>query len=91
VLHQATETGINAHLFSDDTALNGLNKSMNTIPMLNIWMPPPDMYSITACMGSCFRGEMARSHARLVFSFAYAADAAVFEERFSVRPCKLTG
>lgn len=23
--------------------LNGLESSMNTIPMLNIWTPPPDM------------------------------------------------
>lgn len=47
--------------------LNGLSSNMNTIPMLNICTPPPDMYSMNACIGNDFAGEMARSHARLSF------------------------
>ena len=53
--------------------LNGLKSSMNTIPMLNICTPPPDMYSMNACMGSDFAGEMAKSHARLSLRDSYDA------------------
>lgn len=45
--------------------LNGESRSMNTMPMLKICTPPPDMYSMNACMGRDFAGESARSHARL--------------------------
>lgn len=38
------------------------------MPMLKIWTPPPDMYSMNACMGSDFAGEMAKSQARLSFN-----------------------
>ena len=47
--------------------MNGLRSSMKTMPMLNIWTPPPDMYSMNACIGRDFAGEMARSQARLSF------------------------
>jgi len=50
--------------------VNGLIRSMNTIPMLNICTPPPDMYSMKACMGSDLAGLIAKSHARFAFSFA---------------------
>ena len=52
--------------------LNGLESSMNTMPMLNIWTPPPDMYSMKNCIGSCLAGAMAKSHARLALSDSYA-------------------
>jgi hypothetical protein len=51
--------------------LNGLRRSMNTIPMLNICTPPPDMYSMNACMGSDFAGPVAKSSARLSLSASY--------------------
>jgi len=51
--------------------LNGVRRSMNTMPMLNIWTPPPDMYNMNACMGRDFAGEMARSQARFSFNDAY--------------------
>lgn len=57
--------------------LNGLLSSMNTIPMLKIWTPPPDMYSMNACMGRDFAGAIAKSHARLVFNSSYEAVAAL--------------
>ena len=41
------------------------------MPMLKTCTPPPDMYSITACIGSCLTGLMARSHARLVRKASY--------------------
>ena len=53
------------------TFLNGLNISMNTIPMLKIWTPPPDMYSMKACIGRDLAGDMARSHALFCFRAAY--------------------
>jgi hypothetical protein len=31
--------------------------------ILKIWMPDPDMYIIKACMGTCFAGAVASSHA----------------------------
>jgi len=64
------------------TLLNGLISSMNTIPMLNICTPPPDMYNIKACIGSDFAGEMARSQARFSFSATYEAVALVFVTGF---------
>ena len=50
---------------------------MNTIPMLKTWTPPPDMYSMNACIGSDLAGEMARSHA--LFSFRAAYESTCFE------------
>jgi len=47
--------------------LNGVRRSMNTMPMLKIWTPPPDMYSMNACMGRDFAGAMANSQARFSF------------------------
>lgn len=57
-------------------ALNGFNNSINTIPMLNICTPPPDMYSMNACIGSDLAGEMAKSHARFSLSALCEADEA---------------
>ena len=57
--------------------LNGLNINMNTIPMLKIWTPPPDMYSMNACIGSDLAGEMARSHA--LFCFRASCESTCFE------------
>lgn len=56
--------------------LNGLSNSIKTIPMLKICTPPPDMYSMNACMGNDLAGAIANSHARLSFKLAYDADAA---------------
>ena len=53
------------------TFLNGVKRSIKTIPMLNICTPPPDMYNMNACIGNDFAGDMAKSHARLSFSLAY--------------------
>jgi hypothetical protein len=50
--------------------LNGVSRSMNMIPMLNIWTPPPDMYNMKACIGRDFAGEIAKSHAREALRFA---------------------
>ncbi len=63
----------NAPVFMAARFLNGLSSNMNTIPMLNTWTPPPDMYNMNACMGRDFAGEMARSHARLSFRVSYEA------------------
>ena len=41
------------------------------MPMLKICTPPPDMYSMNACMGSDLSGEIAKSHAFRVFSSSY--------------------
>ena len=57
----------------DARFLKGLERSMNTMPMLKICTPPPDMYSMNACMGNCLAGEIATSHAR--FSFNASCDA----------------
>lgn len=54
--------------------LKGERRSMNTIPMLKICTPPPDMYNMNACIGRDLAGEMARSQARLSFSDAYDDD-----------------
>lgn len=64
--------------------LNGLSSSINTIPILNICTPPPDIYNINACIGRDFAGEMAKSQARFSFSEAYEAEAAAtaFPEGF---------
>lgn len=53
------------------TFLNGLNSNMNTIPMLKTWTPPPDMYSMKACIGRDLAGENASSHALFSFRAAY--------------------
>jgi hypothetical protein len=50
--------------------LNGVKRSMNTIPILNICTPPPDMYNMNACIGNDLAGDIAKAHARLSFSFA---------------------
>lgn len=55
----------------DARFLNGLKRSMKTMPMLNIWTPPPDMYSMNACIGRDLAGEMAKSQARLSFNVSY--------------------
>ena len=56
--------------------LNGLRRSMKTMPILNICTPPPDMYNMNACIGSDFAGEIAKSHALLSFRAAYDAEVA---------------
>ena len=43
--------------------------------MLKIWTPPPDMYSINACIGRAFAGAIATSQAR--FSLRASYDSAV--------------
>ena len=50
---------------------------MNTMPMLKIWTPPPDMYSINACIGRAFAGAIATSQARFAFKASYDAAVAV--------------
>lgn len=47
------------------------------MPMLKICTPPPDMYSMKACMGKDLTGEIAKSQAFLVFKFSYEFTAAV--------------
>lgn len=54
--------------------LKGERRSMNTIPMLNICTPPPDMYNINACIGRDLAGEIARSQARFSFNDEYDDD-----------------
>jgi hypothetical protein len=46
---------------------------MKTIPMLNICTPPPDMYSMNACMGRDFAGAVAKSIARFSLIALYAS------------------
>jgi len=53
--------------------LNGEDSSINTMPMLNIWTPPPDIYNIKACIGSDLAGEKARSQARFSFRRSYSS------------------
>lgn len=53
--------------------LNGLIRSINTIPMLKICTPPPDMYNMKACMGNDLAGAIAKSHARFSLRLAYDA------------------
>lgn len=48
------------------------------MPMLKICTPPPDMYSMNACMGSDLSGEMAKSQAFLVFKSSYELNASAF-------------
>ena len=60
--------------------LNGDSNSINTMPMLKIWTPPPDMYSINACIGRAFAGAIATSQAR--FSFRASYDAVVADGFF---------
>jgi hypothetical protein len=60
-----------------DTFLNGESRSIATMPMLKICTPPPDMYSMNACMGSDLTGEMAKSQAFLVFKSSYELNASV--------------
>ena len=61
----------------DDRFLNGESSSIATMPMLKICTPPPDMYSMNACMGSDLSGEIAKSQAFLVFRSSYEFSAAV--------------
>lgn len=63
----------NVPLLIDAKFLNGLERSMNTMPMLKIWTPPPDIYSMKACMGRDLAGATAKSHARLAFNSSYDA------------------
>ena len=57
--------------------LNGDSNNINTMPMLKIWTPPPDMYSINACIGRAFAGATAASQARFSFKASYDAAVAV--------------
>ena len=57
-----------APVFTVDRFLNGDSKSIATMPMLKICTPPPDMYSMNACIGSDLTGEMANSQAFFVFN-----------------------
>jgi hypothetical protein len=57
--------------------------------MLNICTPPPDMYNMNACIGSDFAGEMARSHARFSFSWAYEAGALALAIDFVGLTCEM--
>ena len=61
----------NAPSFIPDRFLNGESRSMATMPMLKICTPPPDMYSMNACMGKDLTGEIAKSQAFLVFKSSY--------------------
>lgn len=65
------KTHANAPMFIDERFLNGERRSIATMPMLKICTPPPDMYSMNACMGSDLSGEMAKSQAFLVFRSSY--------------------
>jgi hypothetical protein len=56
--------------------LNGEIRSIATMPMLKICTPPPDMYSMKACMGKDLTGEIAKSQAFLVFKSSYEFTAA---------------
>ena len=64
----------------DDRFLNGESKSIATIPILKICTPPPDMYSMNACIGSDLTGEMAKSHALFTFSASCESSAAAVED-----------
>lgn len=73
----------NVPSFIPDRFLNGESRSIATMPMLKICTPPPDMYSMNACMGNDLTGEIAKSQAFLVFRSSYeftAASAVVAEE-----------
>jgi hypothetical protein len=61
----------------EDRFLNGESRSIATMPVLKICTPPPDMYSMNACMGSDLSGEMAKSQAFLVFKSSYELNASV--------------
>jgi hypothetical protein len=56
-----------APVFAVDRFLKGESKSIATMPMLKICTPPPDMYSMNACIGSDLSGEIANSQAFFVF------------------------
>ena len=58
---------MDAPVFAIDRFLKGESKSIATMPMLKICTPPPDMYSINACIGSDLSGETANSQAFFVF------------------------
>ena len=57
--------------------LNGVKRSMNTMPMLNICTPPPDMYNMKPCIGRDLTGAAAKSQARFSFSWSYASGVSV--------------
>lgn len=78
------ETRLDSPTFIPARFLNGEKRSMNTIPMLKICTPPPDMYNMKNCIGSCFAGEIERSQARFSFNEACEAAAAA-AERAGVR------
>ena len=71
------------------TFLNGLNISMNTIPMLKTWTTPPAMYSMKACIGKYLAGEIARSHALFCFRASY--ESAYFDVSTASRVCSPIG
>ena len=48
------------------------------MPMLKICTPPPDMYSMNACMGKDLTGEIAKSQAFRVFKSSYEFTAFAF-------------
>lgn len=62
------EKEANAPVFMPERFLKGESKSIATMPMLKICTPPPDMYSMNACMGSDLSGEIAKSQALRVLS-----------------------
>ncbi len=59
----------------EDRFLNGESKSIATIPILKICTPPPDMYSMNACIGKDLTGEIAKSQAFLVLRSSYEFNA----------------
>jgi len=65
----------NAPSFMEDRFLNGESKSIATIPILKICTPPPDMYSMNACIGKDLTGEIAKSQAFLVLRSSYEFNA----------------
>ena len=73
-MHHTEGTG-HAPVLMAAKFLNGLRRSMKTMPMLKICTPPPLMYSMNACIGSDLAGEIARSQARLSFIDSYDAAA----------------
>lgn len=60
---------------------------MNTIIMLKICRLLPDMYIITAFMGSALAGAMAISHAFLTFSVSVSSTVDVFGEKCFLELC----
>ncbi len=79
----------NAPSFMEDRFLNGESKSIATIPILKICTPPPDMYSMNACIGKDLTGEIAKSQAFLVLRSSYEFNAsAVLVVVAKTRTCR---